>query len=519
MRKLFACAAITVLSLCSSLSIQANNIQISNVQLLPGTSSSGYATIQFNISWENSWYLTSAPSNYDAAWVFVKWRKNGSSFPWKHVYLRDEASYHTITNSGVAWGAMELGKLNPGSAGFNGTSNTSNPVVGVFIKRSSAEAGSGNTPLLTVKLRWYYQYDDFNGTGVVSSGLGTQDAVDIKVDGIEMVNVPSGPYYLGSGGSENNAFHTPASASTPYLVSSEGAISLTGSNVDMTFTGSGSGMAGDPNNIPAPFPKGYNSFYCMKYEMSLQQYVDFLNTIPAANAGNYASINSSTHYNLSVSGGVYSTTLPFKAAAYVTAEALLAFLDWAALRPMTELEYEKACRGSASSSTPNAPAANEFAWGTNGSAVALTAVSNLGTTNEVASTPSNANVVATESGNSLEGTARGGIFATANSNRVSSGASFYGIMEMSGNVWERAVSVGTSGSLSFTGAHGDGDISTSPSNWPAGPPSYDGFGFRGGSFLYNGSILAISDRLVASFKQSSNNEAHDNWGGRGVRTQ
>ena len=36
---------------------------------------------------------------------------------------------------------------------------------------------------------------------------------------------------------------------------------------------------------------------------------------------------------------------------------LCTYLDWAGLRPMTELEYEKICRG------PSAPVAGEYAWG------------------------------------------------------------------------------------------------------------------------------------------------------------
>ena len=37
---------------------------------------------------------------------------------------------------------------------------------------------------------------------------------------------------------------------------------------------------------------------------------------------------------------------------------LVAYLDWAALRPMTELEYEKIARGSAEAIVPG-----EYAWG------------------------------------------------------------------------------------------------------------------------------------------------------------
>jgi len=69
------------------------------------------------------------------------------------------------------------------------------------------------------------------------------------------------------------------------------------------------------------------------------------------------------------------------------------------------------------------------------------------------------------------GPVRVGIFA-ANSNntgRVSSGASCYGIMELSGNLAEQAVSIGNGSERSFTGAHGDGMLSGNSNNvlnWP-----------------------------------------------------
>ena len=44
---------------------------------------------------------------------------------------------------------------------------------------------------------------------------------------------------------------------------------------------------------------------------------------------------------------------------YVSFTDGLAFTDWAALRPITELEYEKAARG------PSEPIDAEFVWGTN----------------------------------------------------------------------------------------------------------------------------------------------------------
>jgi hypothetical protein len=50
-----------------------------------------------------------------------------------------------------------------------------------------------------------------------------------------------------------------------------------------------------------------------------------------------------------------------------------------------------------------------------------------------------------------------GIFANDTSSRISSGASYYGIMDMSKNVMEYVISLGSTGSRNFSSlVHGDG---------------------------------------------------------------
>ena len=60
----------------------ANNIQISNVSITGQNTASKYKMIQFDISWENSWRTSTEQSNWDAAWIFIKYRskleKNGT---------------------------------------------------------------------------------------------------------------------------------------------------------------------------------------------------------------------------------------------------------------------------------------------------------------------------------------------------------------------------------------------------------------------------------------------------------
>lgn len=199
---------------------------------------------------------------------------------------------------------------------------------------------------------------------------------------------------------------------------------------------------------------------------------------------------------------------------------LTAYLDWAALRPMSELEFEKACRGTATA------VANEYAWGTT-SITCAAGVSNSGSTSEIASTAA-PNCVCDNSvaahaipgatdGGPTGGPLRTGNFADASSTRASSGASALGAMDLSGNLWERTVAVGSTTGRAFTGVNGDGVLTAAGdangSNWPG--TSAAGTGFRGGSC--NRSLVAqrVSDRQYADFDYTPR---YQDYGGRGVRT-
>ena len=202
---------------------------------------------------------------------------------------------------------------------------------------------------------------------------------------------------------------------------------------------------------------------------------------------------------------VYSTTNPYVACNFLSWMDGAAYSDWAGLRPMTELEFEKACRG------PETPVANEYAWGTVTVASDPYTLGNPSATNEgIASNYStsagNASYMTTTS--SINGPLRVGIFAANanNSGRITAGASYYGIMELSGNLWERAVTVGNATGRDFTGLHGNGALSTNghanETAWP-GLTSGEvtgatGSGFRGGFCLSLASGMRVSDRSNAA---------------------
>lgn len=51
-----------------------NNISITQPLLVDFNSAGGTVDARFTVSWQNSWRATSAPGNWDAAWVFLKFR-------------------------------------------------------------------------------------------------------------------------------------------------------------------------------------------------------------------------------------------------------------------------------------------------------------------------------------------------------------------------------------------------------------------------------------------------------------
>ncbi len=480
-----------VLSLGCSV-LMANNIQVTNVKLTGQNTGDDFTLVQFDISWENSWRTSSVPSNWDAAWIFVKYRVGNGE--WQHAYLNNAG--HTVPTGST----IKPGLLDPVST-FNATTN---PGLGAFIYRSAD--GTGTFTNTGVQLRWNYG----------ANGVTDEDIVEIKLFAIEMVIVPQGAFAAGSGGSENSAFtlttiNTGNATTTP-----------TGTG---GFNGSAQGGYPTGQTVPgnASWPNGYDAFYMQKYEITQQQYVDFLNTLTSTQASNrFLSSSIGFRYGITASGGVYSTTNPYIACNWFRWMDGAAYSDWAGLRPMTELEYEKACRGTAT------PVANEYAWGTatvTSSAYTLSdgSAANESIATNYSTTVGNASYSITDG--SINGPLRVGIFAANGSNtgRVSSGASYYGIMELSGNLWERAVTVGNADGRAFTGLHGNGTLSTNGhanvTAWPGlnsgEVTNATGSGFRGSDWNDGATFMRASARDFAGHTDTSRNVS---YGFRGVRT-
>ncbi|MFM8742139.1 MAG: hypothetical protein ACKODM_02270, partial [Cytophagales bacterium] len=136
---------------------------------------------------------------------------------------------------------------------------------------------------------------------------------------------------------------------------------------------------------------------------------------------------------------------------------------------------------------------------------------NAGTENEVA-VNADANVCAA---NLIQGPVRVGMFAKADNTRAQNGATYYGIFDMSGNVWERVAALGRTQGRAFIGNHGDGQITV---NGNADVTGWTGLvggevttglgtGFIGGNFFrtedfngvyFNYALLRVSGRLYGN---------------------
>ena len=460
----------------------ANNLTIT------GTSVSG-SNVTFNISWDNSWNASVAPANWDAVWVFIKYQDCNTRL-WAHAGLSTLATDHT------AGTPLQVDTVTDGK--------------GVFIRRSALGGGIIGATSITLKM---------------TIPVGTYN---YKVFGIEMVNVPQGDFDLGDGISTStyNSISINATAQSGGLIPSV--------------------IGGASAAIPSTFPMGYNSLYCMKYEVSQEQYVEFLNSLtydqqksrvvndPISAVNTYAMYSGFVYRNtLRVVTPGNNAALPAVYGCNTSTNAipneindgqniamggiswgdLSAYLDWAALRPMTELEFEKVCRGI----SPRV--AGEYPWGT-------TAIHNVYSDgvalpyrpDENYTTVLNGNcAVGVNTSSGIYGPLRCGIFATGSTGRASSGASYYGAMEMGGNVSEKVITTYNSGGTSFDGTLGDGTLTSSgdanQATWPS-PFSANGTGNRGGNYSDAATLVRTSDRGSASTVDATRSYKS---GGRGVR--
>ena len=532
----------TGLFMTASLNTQANNVSVSNV-VLNMTSS----TVGFDISWDNSWRNTSAAGqtqNFDGVWVFVKFRLcsdrpvAGFANPgYRHAWLSTIAADHVV-GSGAA---VQVGtSLIPISGGTPRG-------MGVFIYRNTDGTGTfsltGTPGTPANLLKW-----DMTSQGLTGANL------DILVNAVEMVYIPSGGFYCGDGASVSvSRFGNDATVNTPYLMNSENGQQM--NSVGNLYSPSAP-------FLPGPFPKGTAAFWTMKYEVTQEQYKTYLNALSRVdqiarvpglagttptqataitNIYGVSTTSTMTQRNGIRITGALTNNIPTStqsikfvndfntgsgedaaddgqtlACNFLSPSDLTYYLDWAALAGMTELQFEKICRGAGKSVV-----VNEFPYGLGTSPTAYTAVTGSGTASELG-TPAGTAVLpsvnylnAFNAANSVTtGPMRVGQSYTALTVRESASSAYYGVADMAGNVFEYVMGIDAT---TFNGQPGDGDISTNISNtgWPTGWETLGANtgGARGGNYVDALTFLRTSDRGATVAFATRDRRG----GGRGVR--
>jgi formylglycine-generating enzyme required for sulfatase activity len=476
----------------------ANNLRIGDFQVVSMNQSTNLIGFSADISWENSWRST---ANHDAIWVFLKYSTDGGQ-SWRHASMSES-------------GTNPLGFSVP--AGFVAVVPIDEK--GFFLSRNNFGSGSVNAE--HVQFSWDYAQDGLSDAQAVAANTIT------KVFGIEMVYVERGAFYAGDGNSTSDyRFKQGASDDDPWYIQSENGFSTTNAAADGFYyqsTGaSGESASGSVFIVPESFPKGYKDFYLMKYELTEGQWAGFFNTLSPAQKANRDITSAveggknsdavvdrnSLSWDSSVASSEATTARPDRPVSYISWPDLLAYADWAGLRPITELEFEKAARGK------DVPVlADEFAWNKttynaalageispdadeDGDEVVVDSAANL---NNNALSWSTGDGRAGGPAAGQKGPLRVGIFAESSStSRSLSGAGFYGNMELSGNLAEMIVTIGRSQGRNFRGTHGDGVLSSisgyegnaTNEDWPGintvdvtrGVTGTVGCGYRGGDF-------------------------------------
>ena len=423
-----------LLLLVFSSTVYCSNLKISE-PVLYRENDQAYAVL--NIQWDNAW---KNDTNHDAVWLFFKFLRGDRGN--NHVKISQEG--HEVAMNHISSGQV---------IAFD----VPDDQMGVFISSDSKH----RSPIhLTVKI--FLDKQSFEKVDTRSAYF--------KAYAIEMVHIPAGPFYVGDVDSVSTLFGGMFQSGSEgqfdglYQVSDEkGSINISTERGDLYYQNK-SRYSGDQKGSLGPdFPKGVQSFYIMKYEITHGQYAAFLNSISATASQSRVNFGGKDYYSkrgsIRIKDGTYVADFPNATCNYMSWDDAMAYADWSALRPMTELEFTKASRG------PEKPMASAFPWGSNSKDGLQRAVNENGELVQ------------------LNGWDESKL---NNSNKAIFGASYYWVMDLAGGLWERVVTIGDETGRAFKGTHGDGRISNygyaTNDDWPKGSTETEGFGFRGGGF-------------------------------------
>ena len=481
----FLSFSIALFCFAASTSLFANGLVL---RCIRATDTSATISIAWQHGWNNP---TPAIANHDAIWIFAKASLGTDDY--KHLLIRSSR----IVSGSISF----VDSLVPSGQGL-------------FLKvkpGTSFKSGACDLEL------------------AFSTRPTTQS---VQFFGVEMVFVPPDPFFIGDSAS-NLSFADSSGAplySNSFLAPSAKIFEL-GASPSLEYS------------IPYGWPTGERGFYCMKYELDQLAYANFLNTIGLEKRSTRANRLVNKEYAFSLVSAQRNGLLNFgqntkiafdgnfnqianeesdgqhRAANFLAWPDLLAWLDWACLRPITEFEFEKAARGPAKSLPKG------YAWGTQLAANTFS-ISRDGYPEEAAKDAPLPNIGRANFGGLfgtpyLNGPMRTGFAASDTSGRVESGASHYGIFELSGNLWEQCVKLAPA-SNSFLGTTGDGNLDASGNANTDDWPSPAGAIVRGGGcnsllspdLSYRFRDLAISDRFYSTYAPATRLHTTGGRGGR-----
>ncbi len=420
----------------------ATNLKISNVEFQLPEDTTIAPRVKMTVKWDHAWHNQ---KNHDAVWIFIKFDTPQNGY--RHANVAN--SGHRVIDNPLSIPVQ-----------FETAGNQ----AGVFLAPNRNHRG---------KVNWTIE---------VLLERSTFEKMDVwksrcHVYGIEMVYIPEGPFTLGDPGEEAmqyQAFYRSNGEGEKgglYKINTENqAIEVGQESGKLHYDVRNPAYQGDQKGpIPAAFPKGVQAFYCMKYELTQGQYATFLNAIRDNQTYARANFNGRDYYKnrgsiyFDRTTSTYHAESPNRPCNYITWDDAMAYADWSGVRPMTEFEFTKACRG------PETPTANQYPWGTTSKARLQRGISPK--TNELVMF------------NGMQE------HELTDDTRDIFGASYYWVMDLAGSLWEKVVTIGDEKGRAFTGNHGDGRLSwygfANEEGWPKGIDE-GGYGYRGGGYYYHG---------------------------------
>ena len=409
----------------------ANDVAVSNVVLQNPDAVNATVEVSFDITWQNPFSGTDANTAafYDRAWIFVKYWVVGTD-------SETTGWHHATLTSG--------GTVTPASDG----------------KGAIVNIGTTQT------VKWNYGAD----------GVSMAANVRVRVSAMEMAYIPEGAFVYNAGGVGGSGYNN-------YGGGSQTAVS-SASDV--------------PAGAAAGWPNGYSAFYIAKYEVSQGQYADFLNMLSATNAtsrytGSYNSYRQSVSYTAGNDyGSRYVADRPDRAQNYLSWDDCRIYASWCGMRPLTEMEFEKAARGGGTANTILYP------WGDT-APTTTTYTFDGATFSQYYACYNNTSVGPTDVGHYLSG--------DITRTNAQTGAPVYGVTDLGGSLWEHLINC----EHTTVPTNGNGTI-TYPVSWP---PASAGKGIRGGSWYFAAASLRVSARSHAGYTTADRDPT---YGFRAART-